>query len=215
MNLWYPQFIKNNFNLEFDTLTDRNTNELFLNTRVMFYRLKENIFPEQTHITKSLFNAYYNHCVFLLREPSIMTYEFLNKAYQVDSLMNIASTLNGVYQMAAPDIANVYIAAAFSDVFPIAANGQELLSMFNASNFLLEKALTHSESGKVHYAIGALYNNFLVDYSAIYSTPEKLALFGKSIIPSELMEKSVEHLEKACELDVMYCNLKRFRDRRK
>lgn len=214
LNKWYPQFIKNNFNLEFDTLTDANTNYLFLNTRVMFYRLKEDIYPEQTHISKSLFTAYYNHCVFLLQNKSIMSYEYVNKAGEVDSLMNIASSIKSVYSESAPDIANVYIAVAFNDAFPAGVTGEELLNIFYTSNYLLEKALNHHETGKVHYALGAMYNNFLVDYSNIYSTPEKLELFGKAIVPTELMEKSVDHLEKACELDPFYCSLKKFRDKR-
>ncbi len=214
LNKWYPQFIKLNFNLDYDTLTGSNTNNLFLNTRVMFYRLKEELYPDQVHISKSLFTAYYNHCVYLLKSSSIMSYEYVNKVSEVDSLMTIAASINSVYTETAPDIANVYIAAAFNDDFPAGATGEEVLSIFYTSHYLLEKALKHHESGKAHYALGALYNNFLVDYSNIYSTPEKLALFGKAIVPSELMEKSVEHLEQACALDDTYCNLKKFRDKR-
>jgi hypothetical protein len=214
LNEWYPQFIKLNFDLDYDTLIGSNTNNLFLNSRVMFYRLKEDLYPEQVHISKSLFTAYYNHCVYLLKSSSIIAYEYINKTNEVDSIMNIAADIKSVYTETAPDIANVYIAAAFNDHFPIGISGEELLNIFYASNYLLEKALKHHETGKVHYALGALYNNFLVDYSALYSTPEKLALFGKSIVPTELMEKSIEHLEQACALDEDYCNLRKFRDKR-
>ncbi len=215
LNAWYPQFIKNNFNLDYDTLTNKNTSNLFLNTRVMFYRLKDEIYPNEIHNARSLFTAYYNHCKQLLSKPCIISYQFINKVNEIDSLMDIAASIKKVYKDFAPDIANVYIAATFNKKFPVGMSGEELLDLFYTCDYLLAKAIQHDETGKVHYAIGAMYNNFLVDYSEIYSTPEKLALFGGSIVPSELMEKSVAHLEKACELDEEYCNLHPFKDKRK
>lgn len=214
LNAWYPQFIKTNFNLEYDTLDGECLNNFYLNTRVMFYRLKEEVYPGQTHVSKSLFTAYYNHCAYVLKQSSIISYEFTAKAAEVDSIMNIASSIESVYKESAVDIANVYIAAAFNDNFPLGTPKDDMINMFTTSNYLLEKALSHHESGKVHYALGALYNNFLVDYSTAFSTPEKLELFGKSIVPTDLMEKAVEHLEQACALDSDYCNLKKFKDKR-
>ncbi|HYG52133.1 MAG TPA: hypothetical protein VD905_14575, partial [Flavobacteriales bacterium] len=157
---------------------------------------------------------YYNHCAYLLKQGSIISYEFASKATEVDSIMNIAASITRIYKETAPDIANVYIAAAFNDNFPMGTQKEDMINMFTISDYLLQKALVHHETGKVHYALGALYNNFLVDYSTAFSTPEKLELFGHSIVPTELMEKAVEHLEQACTLDPEYCNLKKFRDKR-
>lgn len=216
LNNWYEKYIAHTFNLKGDTLQDQHTNNLFLNTRVMYYRLKEELFPQAEHVSKSLFTAYYNHCVYVLKQPSIISYEFEGKALEIDSIMQIAVQVKSVKPNAEllNDAANVYIAAAFNDQFPMGIGKEDLISMFYISHNLLHRALDLYETGKVHYAIGALYNNFLIDYGNMFTTPEKLDLFGKSIVPSELMESSVDHLEKACELDPEYCNLRKLRVKR-
>jgi hypothetical protein len=214
LNDWYPKFIQQKFGLNYDTLTCRTTNQLFLNTRVMCYRLKEDLYPEAEQVTRSLFNAYYNHCVYLLKRPSIISYEFFNKTQEVDSLMRIAYTLDLNVDDIKADIANVYIAAAFNDEFPSGISKDEVIDMFYISEGLLKKALEINETGKAHYALGALYNNFLIDYGNMFSAPEKQDL-SLDIVPSELMIKSVQHLEDACVMDGSYCNLKRFKDKRR
>lgn len=215
LNEWYPQYIRRNFGLTYDTLTSKTTSALFLNTRVMFYKLKQDLFPAEEHVTRSLFNAYYNHCVYTLKTPSIISYEFYNKVQEVDSLMNIAYMLELDADEIKVDIANVYIAAAFNDEFPAGISKEELPDMFFTSEYLLKKALEINETGKAHYALGAFYNNFLIDYKAMYAAPEKLEFAGREIVVSELMIKSVQHLEDACAMDPSYCNLKRFRDKRR
>lgn len=215
LNEWYPKFIQHHFGLAHDTLAARTTSHLFLNTRVMCYRLKEDLYPEEEHVTRSLFNAYYNHCAYLLKTPSIISYEFYNKTQEVDSLMQIAYTLELNVDEIKADVANVYIAAAFNDDFPSGISKDELVDMFFISERLLKKALEINETGKAHYALGALYNNFLIDYGNMFSSPEKQSLVHRNIVPSDLMIRSVQHLEDACVMDDNYCNLKRFKDKRR
>lgn len=215
LNDWYPKFIHEQFGLSYDTLVDHTTNQLFLNTRVMCYRLKQDLYPEQDHVTRSLFNAYYNHCAYLLKRPSIISYEFYNKTKEVDSIMRIAYHLELDVDEIKADIANVYIAAAFNDDFPAGISKEELVDMMLVSESLLKKAIEINETGKAHYALGALYNNFLIDYGTLFSKPEKEELMQRNINPTDLTIKSVQHLEDACVLDERYCNLKRFKDKRR
>lgn len=213
LNEWYPSFINIHFGLDADSLYEQQTNEFYLNTRVMFYRLKEDVFPEERHVSKSLFSAYYNHCVHVLENPSIISYEFFEKMTLVDSLMDIASTVNTGDPHTPEDIANVYIALAFNDNFPGGVTKEELFNVYFAADHMLKKALSIHESGKVHYGLGALYNNFLVDYENLLSSEEKLDAFSKHIIPSFIDEESTDHLDRACQLDPEYCNLRKFKDK--
>lgn len=215
LNEWYGRFIETNFALKSDSLTYQNTNTFYLNSRVMCYRLKEEMNPEMVHVSKSLFNAYYNHCVYLLKSPSIISYEYFSRTAEVDSIMNIALEVKQIGKENLADAANVYIAAAFNDDFPAGIEKEDLVALFREAESLLNKAMSIQETGKVHYALGALYNNFLIDYSVTFTSNEKLELFGRNIIPSQIMEESVTHLEDACALDNEYCNLRKFRDRRK
>ena len=213
LNEWYPSFINLHFGLAADSLYDQQTNEFYLNTRVMCYRLKEEVFPDERQISKSLFSAYYNHCVHILENPSIISYEFFEKINLVDSLMNIAADVNTGDAHNREDVANVYIALAFNDNFPGGVSKEDLFTMYYTSDLMLKKALAFHESGKVHYGIGALYNNFLIDYENLLSTQEKLDAFSKQIIPSFIDEESSNHLDRACQLDPEYCNLRKFKDK--
>ena len=215
LNEWYPQFINLHFGLAYDTLANKGTNEFYLNSRVMFYRLKEELFPNERHYSKSLFAAYYNHCVHVLRTPSIISYEFFYRSMLIDSVLNIVSEINTGDSKNREDIANIYIACAFNDNFPAGVTKNDIIEMFKESDKLLKKALTFHESGKVHYGLGALYNNFLVDYIDMFTEQEKLDLFGKNIIPSQIEEESIAHLQRACELDEEFCNLRKFKDKTK
>lgn len=212
LNEWYPSFINLHFGLDADSLIGENTNAFYLNTRVMFYRLKEEMYPAERHISKSLFSAYYNHCVYILKQPSIISYEFFQKMNEVDSIMTVAADVNTGDALTRTDIANVYIALAFNDNFPAGIEKNEMVNMFLASDRMLKKALSYNESGKVHYALGALYNNFLVDYNNQFSSEEKLNTFDV-IVPAQIDEESTDHLDRACLLDPEYCNLRKFKVR--